>query len=71
MYKGTYVAKIKIDFHIDPEKEIGFIGIDNMVKLIDSGIFDKAIYDAIYNECISSSMAMITLTRERADLHEE
>lgn len=71
MYKGTYVAKIKIDFHIDHEKEKGFVGIDKMIQLIDSGEFDKAIYGAIFDECINSSMATLTITRERAELHEE
>ncbi len=68
MYRGKYVAKVKIDFHIDPEK--GFIGIDNMKKIFNSGIFDKGICDAIHDECISRNMATITLIREKAEIHE-
>ncbi len=69
MYKGSYVAKIRIDFHIDSEK--GFIGSDNMIKLFNRGIFDNAICDAIQNECISRDMGTITLTRESAKIYEE
>lgn len=72
MYKGTYVAKLNVKFHIDPEKEQGIRGIDEIISMIDNVELDNAIRDAVADEIDASGrLASVELIREKAELHEE
>lgn len=72
MYKGSYIAKLNVKFHIDPEKEQGIMNFDEIKSMIDGAGFDKLIRDAVQARIDSiGRLATVELIREKAELHEE
>lgn len=72
MYKGSYVAKIRIDFHIDPEKEHNIMSLEEIKSILDDFEFDKVIRSVIAGELDPTGRSItVELIREKAELHEE